>query len=78
MSTPAQRAAFRLASSLPKKTHHWQPTIVQWGIKRTAAERDQLATQLREAEAAGMTRQQMKAAFRISQHTIEDILGFKK
>lgn len=66
-----------MLETLPKRTHEWQPVRVQWGMKRTPEENAELTRQLIEAEAKGISREDIKASFRISQHTIEKLIGKK-
>jgi hypothetical protein len=77
--TPKLREAhLRLSSTLPSRRHEWTPVRGIWGIKRTQEQNDELRAKLLEARAQGRTREQMKATFNISQHTIDKLIGKNK
>ena len=75
VATAAQRAHQRLSEQLPKRTHEWTPIRGQWGIKRTPEETEALTAQLLEAKAAGMSQEEMRATFCISQYTVYKLIG---
>lgn len=76
--TPEARAAhLRLSSTLPSRRHEWQcaETRVAWGHKRTPKQIDSITKELKEMEAAGMTRKQMRDATGCTYRTIGRLLG---
>lgn len=66
-----------MLEQLPRRTHEWHPTRVQWGVKRTPEQSRLLTERLLEAEERGMSREWMKNNFNISQHTIDKLIGQK-
>lgn len=76
--TPQQAAHLRMLEILPRRSHQWTPLRGAWGIRRSPEETEALRIALLEAQASGKSREQMKAIFSISQHTIEKLIGMKK
>jgi hypothetical protein len=76
--TRQQAAHLRMLETLPKRSHHWTPLQGAWGIRRSPEETKAMRIALLEADASGKSREQMKAMFSISQHTIEKLIGMKK
>lgn len=66
-----------MLETLPKRIHEWTPVQGQWGIKRTPGEQEALRISLLDAEASGKSREEMKALFCVSQHTIDKLIGQK-
>jgi hypothetical protein len=76
--TPEARAAhLRLSTTLPSRRHEWQcgETRVEWGHKRTPSQREAMAKELKEMQAAGMTRKQMRDASGCTYRTIGRLLA---
>ena len=77
-TSPAQRVHFKLSTTLPSRTHTWEPAQVNWGEKRAPSEMLALRARLLDARERGMRMVQMSAEFKCSSRTIIKLIGHKK
>lgn len=75
--TEAMRVHLRLSSTLPSRRHEWvAPNLtVEQGCKRSENEEAALKRELRECEANGMSRREMREKYRLGDRTIQKLLG---
>jgi len=74
--TPPQAAHLRLMSKLPVRTHRWTaPAMVEQGCKRNEEEQASLKSLLRNLEAQGKSRREMRLELRLGDKTIQRLLG---
>lgn len=73
--SPALAAHLRLSTELPSRFHTWTPTGRAVGHKRSKLENDVLRRKLKEMEAEGRSRDEMRAAFGLGGKTIVKLLG---
>lgn len=78
MSPQAKLAHMRLLSSLPSRTHQWQPITREWGYKRAASDEAEFKKRLLKLQALGWTRKEMMAEYGCTSKTIVKHLGRKK
>lgn len=79
MTDEQRRVHLRLISTLTVRSHFWEPTTTVWGFKRTHDQDAALGAKLRQLEAAGYNRNDMKIKIGCSCQTIIKHLGrYKK
>ena len=78
MTDEQKRVHFRLLTTLPVRAHFVDETPSSYGTKRNKDEEEVLAARLKTLEAAGYTRNEMKAKLGCSTESIIRHLGFYK